>query len=110
MKNVTKGIARINPKSKTSVEIAETGRSLCTTGGYFYNKEADKVDAENEANALLYLDAHNTHNATGYTPSELKQQRDELMEFVTHVRSYSEDSYLYNKSRELIQKLSNENS
>ena len=73
---------------------------------------------EIQGNSELIADALNTHNATGYKPSELKQQKDELLEAlekciirIEFMEQYTEGSLdPYSKKREfreLITKYSN---
>lgn len=75
--NITKGEARINRHSKTSVETT-TGRSIASTSTYSTNTDAGKHIVENEANAILFADAFNTANKTGLLPSELAEQNEKL--------------------------------
>lgn len=86
------------------------------TKGEFYNNLGFVTDKDNGISiaefsriidADLACDAFNTYKTTGLTPSQLLEQNMELVEFIQHVSemtSYTEDSYLHNKSRELLTK------
>lgn len=47
--------------------------------------------AESHANAALLHDAGNTYNTTGLTPSQLVEQRDQLVERVKELEEIAED-------------------
>lgn len=60
-----------------SVELSKTICNICKYPSFDYSGE------ESEANAELIADAGNTTNKCGFLPSELLEQRDELLEAVT---------------------------
>jgi len=72
------------------------------------SKSASIIDGtieEAKANAELIADAFNTANETDKLPSELKQERDELMNLAKEISLYSNSKSLNKKAEQLINKI-----
>jgi len=111
MKNVTKGDVEIkHSESKTAFNIVGTvlggkykiARFPYNDFGKGLETVTDNDKAEANSNALLYLDAHNTFQSCSLSPSELKQQRDELLEALIKCEELIKNSPFRDKVIELI--------
>lgn len=99
-----------NTGKKLKFSIGEV--TYGSTTGVYRNIAVDGREVAtfcNEDDSTLFADALTTVQKCGLMPSELMQQRDELLELLAHMRPiYKEDSDLFykyeNKKDELIYK------
>lgn len=81
--NVTKGVASLEVrKAHILLHVGENNKTKNVADIWF----TDETRNNGIADAKLIRDAFNTHNTTGKTPSELMQERDELLEALTKGR------------------------
>jgi len=102
---ITSGEAKIAKEYRSWIEIeTKEGKRLAETK--FYGGKTCVGREEAEANAKLYVDAHNTYNEYSKLPSELLSENKELLEFANWVKmSMPLHSTMYNKANELITKI-----
>ena len=79
---------------------SEDGRILATVHGLSDGKNNEQKSVEAESNTKLITDAGNTYNKCGVLPSDLLEQRDELLEalnysirFIKRCPLINEDQY-----------------
>lgn len=103
--NITKGTWIVSKKSKTHVTTEYQERGICSTGGFNSNQKPLEIDKENESNAKLIADAGTTYNQCGFLPSELKAQKEELLDMLIEaLRFIPVHKPVFEKGTMLIQK------
>lgn len=106
---ITKGKAEVIEHSWSETSIYINDKTLLTLSIYDEATEDNQepLECQMSANAELIADAFNTANETDKLPSELKQERDELMKLAKEISVYSNSKSLNKKAQELINKIEN---
>lgn len=98
MKNkITKGKVKYSSIDDgfTLITVYNAGNSMAICN--VYESESENVSKiEAEANAELIAEAFNVTNESGFTPSELLAQRNELLEIVKKICVYKDKSITEN--------------
>jgi len=104
----TIGFAEVNPKASRNVRINGLTVANCSQG-----QSGDNEEEEEKENALMIADAFKVRQQINCELSELLEQRNEMLELLTHLRPiYKEDSepYLkYEKQKEQLIKNEKDN-
>ena len=105
--NVTKGVVTASKKVSRDTILAEYSSRVYNDNGEPMAIVIGRSESETKDNALLVEDSFNTHNTTGKTPSELMQERDELLEALRNLVVEDENSdfdMVWETAKSIIQK------
>ena len=90
--NIPQGKYHTN-ELQTRVECDNRLVATCLDGeGNAFTTASQNIDKQ-KALAVLFSDAGNNYNTTGKSPSELKQERDELLEALREIKNSEHGTY-----------------